>query len=197
MRTMTGRADAMSLRPVDGVAHEKANVMHEIKGRQEIEIDAPCEEVYRYRLDCLNLPQLNAAVRNVRRIDPGAGPPSAGTRYECDVDLKWGECVATVEITEAVPSSLIVLNMETRLRTPVDDPRLCVRSHERARFSALPGGGTRLEVELTLHPPADISPEELAVMEANAGAPINVELMAMKSALENRPERMEEPNGQT
>jgi hypothetical protein len=50
---------------------------------------------------------------------------------------------------------------------------------------------------LTLFPAAGTSPEELAVMEANAGAPINVELTAMKLALENRPERMEEPNGQT
>jgi hypothetical protein len=187
----------MSFRPADAVNNEKADVMHEIKGREEIEIDAPCDEVYTYRLDCSNLPQLNAAVRDVRRIDGGAGPPSAGTRYQCDVDLEWGKCVATVEITEAVHPSLIVLDMETRLRAQVDDPRFCVRSHEVARFSALPGGGTRLEVELILHPPGDIPPEELAVMEANAGAPINVELMAMKMALENRPERMEEPNGQT
>jgi hypothetical protein len=197
MRTMTGRPDVVSRRPADGVAHAKAYVMHEIKGREEIEIDAPCDEVYTYRLDCSNLPQLNAAVRNVRRIDAGAGPPSVGTRYECDVDLEWGECVAIVEITEAVYPSLIVLDMETRLRAQVDDPRFCVGSHELARFSALPDGGTRLEVELTLRPPGDIPPEELAVMEANAGAPINVELMAMKLALENRPERMEEPNGQT
>jgi hypothetical protein len=171
--------------------------MPEIKGREEVEIDAPCEEVYAYRLDCSNLPQLNAAVRNVRRVDAGCGRPSAGTRYLCDVDLEWGECVATVDITEAVHPSLIVLDMETRLRSRVDDPRFCVRSHEVARFSVLPGGGTRLEVELTLHPVGDIPAAELAVMEANAGAPINLELMAMKSALENRPERMEEPNGQT
>jgi uncharacterized protein YndB with AHSA1/START domain len=179
------------------VADEEANVMSEIRGREEIEIDAPREEVYAYRLDCSNLPQLNPAVRNVRRVDTGAGPPAAGTRYLCDVDLAWGNCEATVEITEASRPSLIVLDMETRLRGRADDPRFCVRSHEVARFSDLPGGGTRLEVELTLYPAGDIPPEELTAMEANAGAPINVELMAMKSALEQRPERMEEPNGQT
>jgi hypothetical protein len=171
--------------------------MPEIRGRQEIEIDAPCDEVYAYRLDCSNLPGLNPAVRNVRRVDARSGPPSAGTRYQCEVDLKWGECVATVEIAQAVHPSLIVLEMETRLRADPDDPRFCVRSREAARFFALPGGGTRLEVELTLSPAGDVPAAELAVMEANAGAPINVELVAMKSALENRPERMEEPNGQT
>jgi Polyketide cyclase / dehydrase and lipid transport len=171
--------------------------MVEIMGREEIEIDAPCAEVYAFRLDCSNLPRLNPAVRNVRRVDAGSGPPSAGTRYQCDVDLKWGECVATVGITEAVHPSLIVLDMETRLRAQPDDPSFWVRSHEVARFSTRPGGGTRLEVELTLYPPGELPPEDRAVMEANAGAPINVELMAMKSALERRPERMEDPNGET
>jgi hypothetical protein len=171
--------------------------MPEITGREEVEIDAPRAEVYAYRLDCTNLPRLNPAVRNVRRVDAGSGPPAAGTRFECDVDLKWGECVATVGITEAVPPSLIVLDMETRLRARPEDPSFWVRSHEVARFSGRPGGGTRLEVELTLYPPGDIPPEDLAVMEANAGGPINVELAAMKSALERRPERMEDPNGQT
>jgi Polyketide cyclase / dehydrase and lipid transport len=171
--------------------------VNEIKGREEIEINAPPEDVYAFRLDCANLPQLNPAVRNVRRVDAGAGPPSAGTRYACDVDLHWGACVATVEIAEAVRPSLIVLDMETVRRGAMDDPRHCVRSHEIARFSATSNGGTRLEVELTLFAAAGTSPEELAAMEANVGAPINVELAAMKLALENRPERVDERNEQT
>jgi hypothetical protein len=61
-----------------------------------------------------------------------------------------------------------------------------------ARFSVLPGGGTRLDIELSLFPADSVSADELAVMEANAGAPINVELAAMKLALENRPTGMEE-----
>jgi hypothetical protein len=169
----------------------------EIRGREGIEIDAPLEDVYAFRLDCLNLPQLNAAVRNVRRVDGGAGPPSTGTRYQCDVDLEWGDCIATVEITEAVHSTLIVLDMQTVLRGHADDPRFGVRSHEVARFSPRPGGGTRIDVELTLYPADDLPSEELAVMEANAGAPINVELIAMKLALENRPERKNEDHAQT
>jgi len=169
---------------------------NEIRGREEIDIDASLEAVYCFRLDCLNLPQLNPAVRNVRRVDGGAEPPSTGTRYLCDVDLEWGECVATVEITEAVYPSLIVLDMQTVLRTPTGDPRRGVRSREVARFSTYPGGATHIDVELTLYPADDVSAEELALLEANAGAPINVELIAMKLALENRPERMEEHNAQ-
>jgi hypothetical protein len=170
--------------------------MKAITGREEIEIDAPPEDVYAYRLDCANLPQLNPAVRNVRRVDGGTGPPSSGTRYTCDVDLHWGACVATVEITEAIHSTLIVLDMQTVRRAGEDDPRHCVRSHEMARLSATSNGGTRLEVELTLFPAVGTSPEELAAMEANAGAPIHVELTAMKLALEQRPERVEEHNEQ-
>ena len=144
--------------------------------------------MYHFRLDCSNLPQLNAAVRNVNRVDAGTGPPAAGTSYHCDVDLQWGACFATVDITEAVFPSLIVLDMETVLRSRQDDPGSIVRSKEIARFSELSSGGTRIEVELTLYPADEVSPEEFAAMKADAGAPINVELAAMKRALEDRPD---------
>jgi hypothetical protein len=171
-------------------------VTREIKGREAIEIAAPRDDVYTFRLDCLNLPALNPAVRNVRRIDGEAGPPKAGSSYRCDVDLEWGECVATVDISDAVFPSLIVLDMETVPRSESGAPDSRVRSHEVARFSVLPGGGTRLDIELSLFPADSVSADELAVMEANAGAPINVELAAMKLALENRPTGMEERNAE-
>ena len=171
--------------------------MRPISGREAIEIAAPRAEVYAFRLDCRNLPQLNPAVRNVRRVDGAAGPPSAGTRYTCDVDLHWGECAAMVEITQAVEPSLIVLEMETVLRAHPEDARRRVRSQETARLSATARGGTFLEVELTLYPAQGSTEAELAAMEANAGAPINVELAAMKMALETRPERVDEHNEQT
>jgi hypothetical protein len=169
-------------------------VTREIKGREKIEIAASRDDVYRFRLDCMNLPTLNPAVRNVTRSDGSTGPPAAGASYRCEVDLEWGECSATVHVTEAVFPSLIVLDMETGLRSRVSDPQERVRSHEVARFSVLPGGGTRIDVELTLFPPDSVPADELALMEANAGAPINVELAAMKLALENRPAGMEERN---
>jgi uncharacterized membrane protein len=156
----------------------------ETTGREEIEIDAPLEEVYRFRLDCANMPQLNAAVRNVKRVDGGTGSPGTGTSDECDVDLEWASCFSTVDISEAVFPSLIVLDMATVPHAKKDDPAARVRSNEIARFSALPDGGTRIEVELTLYPPDEVSADEFAAMEANAGAPINVELAAMKLALE-------------
>jgi hypothetical protein len=172
-------------------------VTREIKGREEIEIAASRDDVYRFRLDCMNLPTLNPAVRNVTRTDGGAGPPAAGSSYRCEVDLEWGECFATVHISEAVFPSLIVLDMETVLRAAIGETDSRVRSNEVARFSVLPDGGTRLEVELTLFPADSVPADELAVMEANAGAPINVELAAMKLALENRPGEMEERNVET
>jgi hypothetical protein len=170
-------------------------VAREIKGREEIEIAAPREAVYAFRLDCLNLPQLNPAVRKVVRVDGGAGPPTAGSIYACDVDLEWGACIATVHISEAVFPSLIVLDMETALRER-DDAAVPVRAREVARFSVLPNGDTRIDVELTLFPADSVPADELAVMEANAGAPIDIELAAMKLALENRPEKREERNVQ-
>ena len=169
-------------------------VAREIKGRQEIEIAASREDVYAFRLDCLNLPQLNPAVRNVVRVDGGAGPPAAGSTFHCDVDLEWGECVATVHISEATFPSLLVLDMETALRSRGDDPDFRVRSKEVARFSEGPNGGTRIDIELTLFPADSVPADELAVLEANAGAPIKVELAAMKLALESRPEKREERN---
>jgi hypothetical protein len=166
----------------------------EIKGREEIEIAAPRADVYAFRLDCLNLPRLNPAVRNVVRVDGGAGPPGAGSIFACDVDLEWGECVATVHITEAEFPSRIVLDMETALRSRRDDPDVRVRSNEVAKFSVGRNGATRIDVELTLFPADSVPAEQLAVMEANAGAPIKVELAAMKLALEDRPEKREERN---
>jgi hypothetical protein len=156
----------------------------EVIGRETIEIDAPIEDVYNFRIDCANLPQLNPAVRNVRRVDGGVGFPAAGSSYQCDVDLEWGDCFATVDISEAVYPSLVVLDMETVLREKPDDPASRVRSKEVARFEELPNGLTRIDVELTLYPSDDISADELAAMEANASAPINVELAAMKKVLE-------------
>ncbi len=166
----------------------------EIKGREWIEIGASREEVYALRLDCYNLPRLNPAVRNVVRVDGGAGPPAAGSTFHCEVDLAWGQCVAAVHISEAVVPTLIVLDMEAVLRSRRDDPAFRVRSREVARFSVLPNGCTRVDVELTLFPADSVPEGELAVMEANAGAPINRELTAMKLALEKRPEKREERN---
>ena len=131
------------------------------------------------------------------RVDGRAGPLAAGSTFHCDVDLVWGECVATVQISKAVFPSLIVLDMETALRSRRDDPDFRVRSKEVAMFSVSPAGGTRIEIELTLFPAGSVPADELALMEATAGAPINVELAAMKLALENRPEQKEERNVET
>lgn len=149
------------------------------------EIQAPRTRVYEYRLDCMNLPHLNPAVSNVRRTDAGTGKPGPGTQYVCNVRLDWGETTATVNIEDAVEPSLIVLDMDTVAR---DDGAGVssggVHSREVARFSDIPGGGTRIEIELTLQAPDDMADEAFHLMEEHAGDPIHVELAAMKRELE-------------
>ncbi len=156
----------------------------EVRRHLSVEIDAPRQEVYAFRLDCLHLPALNPQVRDVRRVDGGTEGPGVGTRYRCEVDLARGSCVATVDVVEAVAPSRIVLDMEAFAPGASPTPGSGLRSVETAELAALPEGRTRVQVELTVFVNDGVGPEAQAEIEASAGEATRFELAAMKRALE-------------
>jgi hypothetical protein len=156
----------------------------EVRRHLAIEIGAARPVVYAFRLDCTNLPLVNPGVRDVQRVDGGAGGPGAGTRYRCEVELARGTCAATVDIVEAVAPSRVVLDMETFAPGAPATPGSGQRSAETAVFVELAGGGTAVEVVLTLFVDDHVDREHLAQIEATAGEHTEAELAAMKRYLE-------------
>ena len=150
-----------------------------IRTTLQYEIDVPREKVFAFRLDCTNLPSVNAAISNVRRTR-GSGKPAAGTQYVCDCKLDWGESTATVNLEEVVEPSLIVLDMYS---DSLGTER--IGSKETARFTETASGGTRIEVELTMNAPEEMPNEAFELMREHAADPIHVELSAMKQLLES------------
>jgi hypothetical protein len=156
----------------------------EVRRHLAIEIAAPRPVVYAFRLDCANLPLLNPGVRDVQRVDGGAGAPGVGTRYRCAVELARGTCAAQVDIVAAVTPTFVALDMEAFAPGAPATPGSGVRSAETATFVELAAGGTRVEVVLTLFVDDQIGPEALAEIEASAGEHTEAELAAMKRYLE-------------
>jgi uncharacterized protein YndB with AHSA1/START domain len=148
--------------------------MRELTTRRERVIDAPAADVWAYRLDFLHLPEYNADVSNMERIDAGdgAGPPTY--RFE----LASGARTTTVElrVTEAVPGELVAIEMGGALP-----------ARERFTVTGVPSDGAgprcRAAIDLTLLVPDSIPAAHDEALLAHGTTQIAGELDRMQENL--------------
>ncbi len=109
-----------------------------IKIERTVDIQAPRSEVYSYWRELGNLPNFMEHVREIREISP--------TRSHWIVDAPAG---ATVEW-----DAEIINERRDSLLAWQSLPGAEVQNAGTVRFEDLPGGGTRLSLQLEFHPPA-------------------------------------------
>ena len=83
--------------------------MAEVRYAEELEIEAPGEQLFAYRLDFENLPTYNPNVSNLRRVDGGSEPgPGAVYRFDITMPDKDG-VTALKEIIGLDPAARVVM----------------------------------------------------------------------------------------
>jgi uncharacterized protein YndB with AHSA1/START domain len=154
-----------------------------------VNIEAPPEVVWEFRIDSENLPRMNAEVSNVNRLDAGDHPARAGARYICEIDFDAGPLLSTVDVVEAEPAKRIVIEMESwpfssdGLR-PSPAPNTGLRAREDARFRETPSGGTCVELQLTMWPREDVDSARVEQLRSASVASITRELEGVRAILE-------------
>jgi len=147
--------------------------MAEITYTEAIDIAAPPESVFDYRLDFTTLPAYNPHVTNLRRTDHGS-EPGPGAQYLFDLSLPGapGPMETPLRVLQADRPGTVVIE------TGPDFMAL-----ETCRFSATPDG-THVGFETTLRFPGDIDEDSAKAIEASGREQAHIELDLMKKILE-------------
>lgn len=147
--------------------------MAEVTIAEGIEIAAPPDDVYDYRLDFTNLPAYNPHVSNVRRTDAG-DELGAGAEYTFDLELPGAP--------EPMETPLRVLDAERpSLVTLETGPGFMAR--ETCTFDPTEAG-TRVIFEQTITLEGEIPEDALKAVGDSAGEQARLELELMKKNLE-------------
>ncbi len=137
-----------------------------------MDIAAPPEKVWAYRLDYTTLPTYNPHVTGLERVDGGA-EPGEGAVYRFQVDMGDGPMDSTLRVREAVPHSRIVNDIDSATGPATE--MITVREVR---------GRTRVEFVMTAQVPDGLEAESMAAIEAGSRAQIVLELENIKAALE-------------
>jgi uncharacterized membrane protein len=144
----------------------------EVSYADEIEIDAPAERLFAYRLDFENLPAYNPNVTNLRRTDDGS-EPGTGAVYEFDITMP--------EMGGTIPNELRVLETEAPRRIVNETISGPFRAREVVTFQGDGPTLARWDVTVTL-------PDEMAgvipVAERSGLEQVRIELEHMKKLME-------------
>ena len=139
----------------------------------EMDIDAPIDVVFRYRLDGDNIPLYNPHTANIRRT-AGDGEPGPGAEWRFDITL---EGLGTFESYHRV----VEADTPKRIVIETGNPPLIAR--EENVFTPTPDGGTH--VEFRLHVPVpDEAKDGVPLFEQLSQQQIDMELANIKSNLE-------------
>ena len=150
----------------EGVAMPRFEVV------ERIDIAAPAEKVWGYRLDYTTLPDYNPNVTGLERVDGGA-ELGVGAVYRFQVDMGAGPVDSTLRVREAVPHSRIVNDIEGPGASATET--ITVRHVQ---------GGAQLEFVMSAQVPDGLDGQTMAAMEAGGRAQIVLELENIKAALE-------------
>ena len=147
--------------------------MAEVTIAEGIEIAAPPEAVYDYRLDFTTLPAYNPHVSNMRRTDGGT-ELGTGAEYAFDLQLPGA--------TEPIESPLRVLDARRPSMVTLETgPGFMAR--EVCTFDATEAG-TRVIFEQTITLEGDLPEDTLKAIGDSAGEQAKLELELMKKNLE-------------
>jgi uncharacterized membrane protein len=141
----------------------------EIRYVETIDVAAPIEKVYAYRLDFTHLPEYNPNVSNLRAV-----PTDAIAEYLFDLTLPGAE--------ETIESPLRVVKAEPPFRFEYETgPAFMARGD--CEFERV-GDGTRIHLGYTLNFPGELDEEVRSVVESSGREQSKLELENIKRLLE-------------
>jgi uncharacterized membrane protein len=144
----------------------------EVRYAEELEIDAPAEKLFAYRVDFENLPTYNPNVSNLRRTDGGSAP-GPGATYEFDVTIP--------EMGGTLPNELRVLETAEPSRIVNETVSGPFRAHEVVTFEG--DGPTLARWDVTVTMPDEMA-QVIPIAEQSGREQLRVELEHMKKLLE-------------
>ena len=118
----------------------------EVTYEESVEVAAPPEKAFDYRLDFMNLADYMPRVKNVRRVDGGTAP-GVGADYRFDLTMPEapGPMEAFIRILEVDRPNRIVFDTGS-----VDTG---MGGTETSVFTPLPGGKTRVDFSIVMSLP--------------------------------------------
>lgn len=151
--------------------------MGEVRYTETVDVAAPPERAWSYRLDFSRLPEINPNVSGLRRTDGGTAP-GVGAAYAFDVTIPG--------MGGPIPTTLVVTEAERPTRI-ANEMRSGLDAHEVCTFTPTPDGGTRIEFAVTvLVPDEGDTPELRSLIERSGREQVRLELELMKQRLEGR-----------
>ena len=145
----------------------------DVRASAEIDIEAPVDVVFGYRLDGDNIPSYNPHTSNIRRVDDGRGV-GPGAEWRFDITL---EGMGTFE------SYHRVVEAESPLRIRIDTGNPPLIAQEENLFTPTASGGTHVLFRLHIPVPDEAS-EGVPLFEKLAQEQIQMELANIKRNLE-------------
>jgi uncharacterized protein YndB with AHSA1/START domain len=146
----------------------------ELAYAESIEIDAPIEKVFDYRLDFVTLADYNHTVTNIRRTKDGSDKLGAGAEYHFDLALPgWEPMKAFLNVLDVNRPNEIVTHTGT-------EP---LSGREVNTFETLDGGVTRFTISFSMELP-DEAKDGVDWMEKSGRDSYRLELDVVKKILE-------------
>src|SRR5271165_2243067 len=143
--------------------------MAELAAEEHVEIAAPANEVWAYRLDFTNLPEYNHDVSGVERVEDGSGAggvAGAGARYAFRLAAEHGSHPVTLTVTAAMKGGM--------------------SANEVFRVEPAGAGRCRATLSLWIDLPARLAADTALELLAGGRRQIRGELDAMQAVLEAR-----------
>lgn len=140
----------------------------ELAGTETQDFAAGALEVWRYRLEFLNLPRYNPAVTEITLVTPGAGPggdAGVGAAYHLTLQTEAGPHPVTMTVTGVEEGRRVDADMVGAMS-----------ANESFVVQPRPGGGCTAALTLWLELPPGLSAETTAQLLAGGRAQIRLEL---------------------
>jgi uncharacterized protein YndB with AHSA1/START domain len=148
----------------------------EITYAETVDVAAPLEKVFDYRLDFMNLADYMPRVKNVRRVDGGTAP-GVGAEYRFDLTMpEAGQMEAFIKILEVDRPSRIVFD------TGSADTGM--GGTETSAFTPLSEGSTRVEFSIAIQLP-DEAKDGVDLLKKSGQEAFRLELDELAKAFES------------
>jgi hypothetical protein len=154
-----------------------------------VDIDAPPQAVWEFRLDSKNLSLVNSEVSNIDRLDSTDGPVRAGARYICEIDFGAGRLLSTIDVLNAEPAKSIIFETESWPFSadggrPSPTPGTGLRAREDLSITETSSGGSHVEVHLTVWPGDDLDGAAVEQLRRASIASITKEIEGIRPFLD-------------
>ena len=142
---------------------------------ETIEINAPIEAIYDYRLDFVKLATYNSHVTNISRTVDGEGGLGKGAEYVFDLALPGWEA--------GMKAFLRVIETDKPNRIVTDTGTDALAGREVNTFEQLPSGAVRFTIQFSIDLP-DEAKDGVEFIEKSGRDEYKIEQAAIKKALE-------------